>query len=452
MRTLNLGMLVVVLVFVASGAVFGLEYEIIDLGTLGGSESTAYGINEYGQIVGGAETASSQTRAFIWEDGVMSDLGTLGGNMSEAFGLNDNGQIVGRSVNASGRTHAFLREDSVMYDLGTLGGTESKAQAINNAGQIVGSSKISSGYWRAMIYESGVMSQLPKFAGTESWASAINSSGQSVGGCNVSGGSPWHACLWENNTIIDLGTLPGTSKSSATGINDDGQIVGQSNNYPSLPRSGFIYEGGVMSGIGSLGQSPDDTRPRSINNHGQIVGYSHTVAGDKRAFVYEDGVMTDLGTLGGSASEAWGINDAGWIVGCAEMTDGDIHAVLWTPSLIDTAIFRIMSAIGQKQEALATIDAAIETESQAYDALEELLGSGDYEDLSRQDIAASQREIESAIRRQSRSKRVLTESIERLEDALLSLGFEPVPEPNVPVPEPNFPVPTVGRGHSERPF
>jgi probable HAF family extracellular repeat protein len=329
---------VLVLIFTGSQSVLGLEYHIIDLGTLGGGESKAFGINEYDQIVGGAETASGQSHAFIYEEGVMTDIGTLGGNTSEAWGLNENGQIVGNSTNGAGRNRAFLYEDGVMYDLGTLGGNESKASGINNGGLIVGSSKISSGYWRAMVYEGGAMSQLPKFAGTESWASAINSNGQIVGGCNVSGGSPWHACLWEGGIIQDLGTLPGTPKSNAAGINDEGQIVGVSNDYPSLPSYGFIYEDGVMSGIGSLGHSPDDTRARAINNNGQIVGRSRTTDGYLHAFVYEDGIMTDLGTLGGNTSEARSINEAGLIVGYAETTEGDIHAVLWTPFVVNVAV------------------------------------------------------------------------------------------------------------------
>jgi hypothetical protein len=63
--------------------------------------------------------------------------------------------------------------------------------------------------------------------------------------------------------------------------------------------------------------------------------------------------------------------------------------------------------------------------------------------LSKRDIAAAQRKIESSIRRQERSQRVVLDSIDELEDALLSLGWEPAPEPNVPEPEPNIPEPNM---------
>ena len=56
-----------------------------------------------GQVVGSSETASRQMHAFLWQDGVMIDLGTLGGGDSRAFGLNNQGQIVGESDIGRGR-------------------------------------------------------------------------------------------------------------------------------------------------------------------------------------------------------------------------------------------------------------------------------------------------------------------------------------------------------------
>ena len=110
---------------------------------------------------------------------------------------------------------------------------------------------------------------------------------------------------------------------------------------------------------------------------------------------------------------------------------------------LELAIMRIEEAIAEKEEALVGIDAALEAEWGAYAELEELLASGDYGDLNKRDISAAQRKIESSIRREERSLRVVLDSIDELEDALLSLGWEPEPEPNVPepnVPEPNVPV------------
>ncbi len=42
---------------------------MVDLGTLGGASSAAYGISNAGQIVGYAQTAASQTHAVEWTVG-----------------------------------------------------------------------------------------------------------------------------------------------------------------------------------------------------------------------------------------------------------------------------------------------------------------------------------------------------------------------------------------------
>ncbi len=84
---------------------------MIDLGTLGGGTSTAYGINQYGQIVGYSLTSSGAHVAFLYSNGQMINLNNLvsapGWGLADAYGINSQGDIVGDGY-YDGQHYAFM--------------------------------------------------------------------------------------------------------------------------------------------------------------------------------------------------------------------------------------------------------------------------------------------------------------------------------------------------------
>ena len=103
------------LLSIAVGNASAIEYTLTDLGTLGGLTSSAYGINDDGQVVGDSYTSGGYDHAFLYSGGTMHDLGTLGGIESQAYGINNSGQVVGCSMTSGNTaTHAFLYSGGAM--------------------------------------------------------------------------------------------------------------------------------------------------------------------------------------------------------------------------------------------------------------------------------------------------------------------------------------------------
>ena len=270
--------------------------------------SSAGDINEDGLIAGYAQLGEGGAHAVTWLDDEITDLGTLGGLESYALGLNNEGQVVGWSLIESDtfEQRAFLWSDGEMTDLGVLGdGTRSLARDINDRGQVVGSSttrpeEAAPAPEYAFLWEDGEMTELPVIEGDYSAAVAINRDGVIVGvastddGDGITYGIGIHAAKWEDGEVTDLGTLGEGESSTASGINRDGMIVGSSLIEPGAA-SGRAGENHacVWTADGELYDLndliPEESgwileRATDINDRGQIVG-TGLLDGQQRAFL-----------------------------------------------------------------------------------------------------------------------------------------------------------------------
>jgi probable HAF family extracellular repeat protein len=234
--------------------------EMIALPLLGGNNGLAWGVNDFRQVVGEAETAATdptcpsapQVRPALWHNGQVKALPVFSGDPDGASErINDWGQAVGYSGNCSYSLHAMLWENGKAIYLGSLGGTiRDNATDINNLGQVVG------------------YSGLP--------------------GDNT----VWHAFLWQKGVMTDLGTLPGDPASWAYGINLEGQIVGWSLDPCRCTTRAFLWQDGVMTDLNTL--IPENSPiylnyAYSINDEGQIVGTGTTSTGETHAFLATPG-------------------------------------------------------------------------------------------------------------------------------------------------------------------
>jgi len=334
------------------------RYTVIDLGTLGGAYSFAFGINGAGEITGSAATPSQtdgfSATAFLWtKHRGISSLGILGppafpfcatcnsgaaavgaaGEVamgSEIAALDPNGEDFGQWIPPA-PTHrvtlAAIWRNGILSALPTLpGGNNANVFWINNLGQASGVSETDFPdascsnvtpfqvrrflpvIWGPDGQIERVLSPLVSKGDTVAYAFTINDNGQAVGAsglCSTTGLPPAainntvaaHAVMWDKDgSITDLGSLGGAANVAAN-INNRGEVVGTS---PSLEDSTIhAFKWTKQSGMLDYGALPGAvaTVPgccHTLNDRGDIVGFAVFPDGDMRAVLWQGAEPKDL--------------------------------------------------------------------------------------------------------------------------------------------------------------
>jgi len=353
-----------------------VHYTVINLGTLGGTFGEANGISNMGRVTGFANLPGDQSfHATLWtKDKGLQDLGTLGGlNSDVSFPVKDDRGLIagGSDISAidpfaedfcsygSGLIcRGFLWHHGVMDPLPTLGGSNGAATGVNNRGQVVGYAETATQDpnciapqvfdFQAVMWEpkEGEIQELPPLLGDVAGAATgINEHGQvtgvSVPVCVqpvVALSISTRVVLWQNGSVIDLGSLGGVANNFPFAINNRGEVAGQSDVVGDTTLHAFLWT--KDKGMTDLGTLPGDVASGALgmNNKGQVVGGSNDANGNGRAFLWQDGVMTDLNSLVAPDSSlylvyAGDINERGEIVGLAfDQSTGTFTSFLAVPT------------------------------------------------------------------------------------------------------------------------
>jgi probable HAF family extracellular repeat protein len=332
-------------------------YEVVPLGSLGGTYTRAQGVNDAAVVVGVSSTTDETNMPFVWESGAMRQLPLLmGGTTGEATGVNASGVIVGRSNDASGQDRAVRWTRNVdgswsVEDLGTLGGTFARASAINDRGQVTGASQIApppppqrqsshAFLLDTSMSDLGVLRFSDPNAIVFSEGTALNAMGHVVGfSYPVLSAELDHAFYFDGATMIDLTPRGFRPRMRANGINDGDVIVGEvaDRDLTGGPsRAFFMSPGDATPQFVPTLAGHTDNAAYAIGNDGAIVGTSYSTApdGGQRAFLFtRDGVF-DLNSLAGNptpaVSEATAISPGGLIAGVVSTPLG-VAGVLLRP-------------------------------------------------------------------------------------------------------------------------
>ena len=245
-------------------------YAITYLPTLGGFRTNPHAINDRGQVIGIADTATGAVYVFLWdkEQGFRTlerfdDPPHMGG-----LCLNNVGQIVGTMADPNANQRAFFWDlNAGRQMLGTLGGKQSTAEGLNNRGQVVGSAEVPGRHRHAFVWDAVAgMKDLGTLGGYTSGALGINDSGQIVG-CAETTDHRYHVVLWDPIST----TGQGAQDSSGSSVQST-----------TSPQSGVAAGGPPGYKLIDLGDGGVGPILCDINNRGLVVRRYGVTSGKTR--------------------------------------------------------------------------------------------------------------------------------------------------------------------------
>ena len=289
-------------------------------------------LNNLGQIAGNYKDTAGNDHGFFWDPCCgICDIGSLGGSYTHVYDMNDHGQIVGESesknlslVDGQKEVHAFLWQCGCMIDLGALTGDlgfqgdRSKATGINKVGQIIGISNYLIAHKRkflrindrCVVWQNGVVEEIDSDSNLETEHSAqalsINNNGIAIYKNNKLGN---FAVFLSNKSIAKIQDV-GHLTCKFIKINDKGDIFTYHENSREASQYAYFNMSGDFNAEDYL---------RSYKGAGFYNSFEHPEQWKPRSF-----------------SGAYAFNNKRWLVGIVQNIYGERHGVLLVPVLEQT--------------------------------------------------------------------------------------------------------------------
>jgi probable HAF family extracellular repeat protein len=178
---------------------------------------------------------------------IFTTLDVPGSTGTSAFGINNAGQIVGSYFDPDGLEHGFLLSSGYYATLDVPGATNTVATGINTSGQIVGIYNTGNFINRGFLLSGGSYTNLDVPGATETQPRQINNPGVVVGDYFLGGIE--FGFLLNGGVYTTLDPL-----TAAYGINNAGQIVGASGEH------GYLLSGGTLVSVDVPGASGQPSR------------------------------------------------------------------------------------------------------------------------------------------------------------------------------------------------
>jgi hypothetical protein len=274
--------------------------------------------------------------------------------MSTAYGINDHGEVVGRIYNIDADTDEAIDQQAFKWSalsgvelLPTLSG-QSLAWAINDGGMASGFSENSAGNQRAVRWDGAadnpidlgsLTSDALGQSGDTSRAYELNNQGTVVGNADIPidasyGFTPFHGFIHRDATgIQDMGTLTTDWPQYENGysitydINEDNVAVGLAGDS-SFAFQPFVWD--AADGMVALPTNPDYSGGEwyavALNNAGLIAG--HVITSTNRSLPHywpdRNSVPVEIPMPAGFPyGEIYAVNDSGVMVGIMWSDDSD---------------------------------------------------------------------------------------------------------------------------------